>query len=113
MKIVKSLDAALGRGLSKEIFDHLRNYLMCAFLLAVGTHEATHHESMLLGLVSSEYAGFGVIGISIVLILLNLYDGIKKLSVLRHRLSITAILVVIYVIMSIRVVELTLNYRSD
>mgnify|MGYP007010887375 CR=1 FL=1 len=32
-------NTALQAGLTKAVFDHARNYLICAFILAVGTNE--------------------------------------------------------------------------
>ena len=37
MKMIKWLNSALDRGVSKQVFDHVRNYMICAFILAVGT----------------------------------------------------------------------------
>ena len=51
MKLFKRFNDALDEGLSKSIFDHVRNYLMCSFLLAIGIAEAkqpgqSHHYSV-------------------------------------------------------------------
>ena len=82
-------------------------------LLAVGINELKQDISLLFGLISSKYSGIGVIGIAFTLILLNIYDGIRKLSGFKYRLIITIGLVFLYVILSARVIEMTLNYRIE
>jgi hypothetical protein len=111
MKFTRWLNSVLDKGMSKELFDHIRNFLICAFLLAIGTSELKHHESQFFGLVPGEYSGIGVIVFSLILIALNLYDGIRKLSNLKHHLLATIGLVMLYVFLSIRVVEMAWNYR--
>jgi hypothetical protein len=39
MKAIERLNDALDNGASKQIFDHVRNFLMGAFILATGTTE--------------------------------------------------------------------------
>jgi len=112
MKTFKRLDAALDQGISKAVFDHLRNFLICAFLLAIGTNEFREHTSILFGLISSQYSGLGVIAISCLLIALNLYDGIRKISRTKYHVIFTIILIVLYLFLSIRVVEMAWNFRT-
>jgi choline-glycine betaine transporter len=111
MRLVEFANAALEAGASKQIFDHVKNYLICAMLLAIGTTELSDQDSMLFGLVSNQFSGVGVIGIAVILITLNLYDGVKRLSRFRFHLILTLGLVSLYVFMSLRVVEMALNFR--
>ena len=112
MKIIRQINTALDRGLAKSVFDHIRNFLMCAFLLAIGTAEFTQQTNLFLGLVSSQYSGTGVIGLSIILICLNLYDGIRKISRTKYHLILTIVLISIYIFLSIRVIEMTWDFRT-
>ena len=61
MKPITRLNIALQNGLSKEIFDHIRNYLMCAMILAIGTSEIREQSSLLFGLMPGKYSGVGVV----------------------------------------------------
>jgi hypothetical protein len=106
------LDSALRAGLSKAVFDHIRNYMMCAFVLAVGTHELTQKTSLLFGLVPNDASGIGVIAIASVLILLNLYDGIRQIIGLRYHTMMIAGLIAIYAFLSVRVVEVAWHFRA-
>ena len=112
MKFLSSTNAALRGEVLKQIFDHVRNYLICALLLAVGITELREHNSMLFGLISSRYSGVGVVAIALFLMLINLYDGIRRISRARHHLLLTAGIILLYVFLSVRVVEMTLNYRA-
>ena len=104
MNIFKRFDAAIERGLSKDIFDHLRNYLMGAFLLAIGTHELRHSDSMLFGLIqSSSVEGIGVVGAAIVFLFINFYDGVKRISRSEYHRALIAGFVAVYLFFSLRV----------
>jgi len=111
MSFMEHIKSAQQSGFSKHVFDHIRNYLMCAFLLAVGANELNQHTSFLFGLISSQYSGFGIIGISCILITINLYDGISRISKYKYNVIMTVLLLALYVLFSIRVIELTLNFR--
>ncbi|MBL4638668.1 MAG: hypothetical protein JKY76_04830 [Proteobacteria bacterium] len=112
MAIFKRLDTALDSGISKAVFDHLRNFLICAFLLAIGTNEFREHTSIFFGFVQSKYSGLGVIGISCLLIALNLYDGIRKISKTKYHVILTIGLITLYLFLYIRVIEMAWNFRT-
>jgi len=112
MNTVKQFNRALDDGLSKAIFDHMRNFLMCAFLLAIGTAEFRYHKYPLFDFIPEYFSGLGIIAISFMLIGLNLYDGIRKISKSKYHFILTVVLVTIYLSMSVRVIELTWSFRS-
>ncbi|KPK55331.1 MAG: hypothetical protein AMS22_04700 [Thiotrichales bacterium SG8_50] len=112
MKYIRRLNSALEDGLSKTVFDHLRNYLMCSFLLAVGVSEFRQQDSLFFDLIPSNYSGTGLVGLSCVLFCLNLYDGIRRISKYKYHLLLTIGLIAMYVVMSLRVIELAWGFRS-
>ena len=113
MNLVTRLNLALQGGLSKEVFDHIRNYLVCALILAIGTSEIKQHSSLLFGLMPGKYSGVAVVAFSFALIALNLYDGIRKLSRSRYHRALTICLVILYIFLSVRVVEMAWHYRFE
>ena len=112
MKPLKHLNSALDRGAIKQIFDHVRNYLICAFVLAVGTTELRQQENQFFDLIPPGYAGLGVIFVAIVLIFFNLYDGIRRISRSKYHISLTIGLVVLYLFISMRVIEMAWDFRD-
>lgn len=111
METIKNFNKALENGLSKEVFDHIRNYLICAFLLAIGTSELREHSTTFLGVTPSQYHGIAAIVISVMLILLNLYDGIRKLSKAKYHLTLIILLIGVYLFLSYRVIEMAWEFR--
>ena len=112
MNIFDKLNKALQNGLSKEVFDHIRNYLMCALLLSIGTTELREHSSTLFGFIPKSYSGAGIVGLSLLLIAFNLYDGIRKLSKSKYHVVLVILLIGIYLFLSIRVIEMAWNFRA-
>ena len=109
---MKRLNSALDRGVIKQIFDHVRNYLICAFVLAVGTTELRQPESQFFDLIPPGYAGSGVIFVASILICINLYDGIRRISRSKYHISLTVGLVLLYLFISIRVIEMAWDFRD-
>ena len=112
MKPIKHLNSALDRGVIKQIFDHVRNYMICAFILAVGTTELRQTENQFFDLIPPGYAGLGVIFVACVLICFNLYDGIRRISSSKYHISLTIGLVLLYLFLSMRVVEMAWDFRD-
>lgn len=112
MKPIDSLNNALDNGAIKQIFDHVRNFMIAAFILAIGTTEFRQQEHQFFYFIPPGYAGLGVIGFASVLILLNLYDGIRRISKSKYHLSLTLGLVLLYLFLSVRVVEMAWDFRD-
>ncbi len=106
------LSAALERGLVKEIFDHIRNYLMCAFLLTIGTSQFNQKSDLIMNFAPEKFGGYGIIGVSIILMILNLIDGIRKISKSKNHLLWSIVLVSIYIFVSMRIIEMAWQFRE-
>lgn len=113
MKHLEALNKALDDGLTKAIFDHLRNYLMCTFLLAIGTYAFKQHSGMFLGTIPVKTTGVGIIAVGLGLILLNLYDGIRLLSRKKYPKVFTYLLIILYIFVSARIIEMSWDFRAD
>jgi hypothetical protein len=112
MKLIKYLNSALDRGAIKQVFDHVRNYMICAFILAIGTAELRQEESQFFDLIPSGFAGLGVVFVASVLLCFNLYDGIRRISKSKYHISLTIGLVLVYIFLSVRVVEMAWDFRD-
>lgn len=103
----------LDEGIIKDVFDNLRNFLMCALLFAAGNDALYGDSRLLLGLFVSHLVGWGMICLAAALMLLNICDGLKKLSKLRYHVVFQVLVCLFYIIMAERIVELVWNFRSS
>ena len=109
---IKKINGALDRGLSKKVFDHVRNYMICAFILAIGTTELRQQGNQVFDFVPPGYAGSGVISFAVILICVNLYGGIRRIWATKYHISLSVALVFLYLFMSVRVVEMAWDFRD-
>lgn len=112
MKLIIALNGALDRGAIKQVFDHVRNFMICAFILAVGTTELRQQEDQFFSMAPSGFSGSGVIAIAVILIFFNLYDGIRRISRSKYHWVLIVALILVYLFMSMRVVELAWDFRD-
>ncbi len=108
----KRYRALLENDLSTQIFDNVKNLLVCALLFAAGTNTLLGQRELFIGVFASSVAGWGLIVLSTVLMLLNISDGIRRLAKLRYHLALQIFLVVIYLVIAERVVEIVWGFRA-
>jgi len=111
MKITRFINTFIDSGKMKSLFDHVKNLVVFSLLLALGTNDLHQHKSDVVGIFPSHYLGIGVITFAVILILLNLYDGVRRLSKLEHHKLFTFFMISLYIFLTIRVVEVAWYYR--
>ena len=84
----------LDKDLSAKVFDNFKNMVLCALLLAAGTDALRTGHHLFMSPMASGSTGWGLIMISVVLMLLNMSDGVRRLSRLRYH-TVWLILIVI------------------
>ncbi|HUG56784.1 MAG TPA: hypothetical protein VL002_00940 [Candidimonas sp.] len=109
--MLKALEIFFAQEKTKPIFDHLRNLLVCTLLLAAGSFQLKQPFGIFADSVFQSLLGYGVVAMAVILILLNLLDGIYKLSKIRHPFIFKLGLIVAYIIITIRVVVVTSLFR--
>jgi hypothetical protein len=67
----------LDRGLVRLLFERVRNYLICATLLAIGFYEFQQKPGYYLGYNVGDFSGTPIIVLALGLFILNTYDGIR------------------------------------
>ncbi|RDL49183.1 hypothetical protein BLJAPNOD_00280 [Ensifer sp. M14] len=98
----------------EEIFRHVRNLVVATVVIAAGMHAIENGRSLeIMGLPNSSVAGYIVSAIGIVLFLLNLADGLHRLSKVRRHLALQILLLAIYVFITLRVTQLVLALRMS
>ncbi|MBU1282763.1 MAG: hypothetical protein KJ794_05060 [Gammaproteobacteria bacterium] len=104
--------ALLDADLSAKIFDNIKNLLVCALLFAAGTDALRGDHQIFMGLWGSTLAGWGLIIVSALLLLLNICDTLHRLAKLRHHVALQIILFLLYLILAVRVVEIVWSFRT-
>ncbi|MBD8099730.1 hypothetical protein IFR08_22770 [Pseudomonas fluorescens] len=105
--------ALLENDLSTQIFDNVKNLLVCALLFAAGTNALVGPRELFIGMFASHVAGWGLIILSTVLMLLNISDGIRRMAKLRYHLVLQLLLILIYVVVAERMVEIVWGFRAQ
>ncbi|HEY0335383.1 MAG TPA: hypothetical protein VGC74_17050 [Stenotrophomonas sp.] len=97
-------------GLLRLIFEHVRNVAVSSLITAAGLEVARVSPS------ESEFthpgfAGYSVAAIGMSLLVLNLLDGLWKLSRLKSHVLLQCVLCVSYALISWRVAQLVLSFK--
>lgn len=112
MNQINRFNRALDRGLSKSVFDHVRNYMMCALLLAIAVRGFDDQSDLLFDLIPNNYSAISLVLLAIILFSLNLYDGIREISKTGHHPMLIVGLVFVYMAMAVVVIELASSFRA-
>lgn len=100
-------------GIGKDIFEHVRNLLVCATLMALGLIARQRSEDLLGGSLLKGITGWGVIAVAAALALLNLQIGVDRLRSWKHWKLWSAVLLAGYVVIALRVLEVMTLLRVE
>ena len=103
----------LEHDLSTQVFDNLKNLLVCALLFAAGSSTLGVRHELFLGVLVYDAAGWGLIVMSGLLMILNVSDGIRRLARLRCHVLLQLLVGVAYLVIAERVVEVVWAFRAD
>lgn len=99
--------------LTTRIFDNIKNLLVCALLFAAGSNALHSDHHLFMGLFGSSLTGWGLIGLSALLMLLNISDGLRRLAKLPNHWVLQITLFLLYLVLAVRVVEIVWSFRSE
>ncbi|KPX19029.1 hypothetical protein ALQ28_03774 [Pseudomonas syringae pv. delphinii] len=102
----------LDNNLNTLVFDNFKNLVLCALLFAAGTDAVLGNHHLFLSVFASDVVGYGLIALSAALMFLNICDGVRRLAKLRHHVVLQVVIVLLYLVVSERVVEMVWNFRS-
>ncbi|MDB5554032.1 MAG: hypothetical protein JWL86_4016 [Rhizobium sp.] len=98
----------------EEVFRHVRNIITSSLIMAAGLYTVKYERSLeIWGVLNISVAGYGVAFLGIVLFVLNLLEGIHQLAKFRWHFMFQIALVVIYLMITIRVEQIVLNFRTS
>ncbi|KGF62677.1 hypothetical protein [Pseudomonas lutea] len=104
--------ALLEQDFSTQIFDNIKNLLVCALLFAAGTSALRADYQQFIGVLVAGATGWGLIGVSAVLMFLNVSDGIRRLGKLRYHVAIQVLVSLVYLLIAARLVEVVWAFRA-
>lgn len=112
---VKAWASSIAKGLFEHggvraIFDHARNLIVATVIIAAGL-QAIRSGPRPSVIPYPSTAGYVVATIGALLLLLNLADGLRKLSKVEFHLAFQLLVIVTYIVLSWRVAHLILVYR--
>jgi hypothetical protein len=95
------------------VFTHARNVLTCAMLIAAGSY-AAHHAPSQAGpsTWTLHAAGLMVTAVGVVLLLLNLVDGLRRLARRDHSALLRGLAVVGYIGLTLRLAQVVVHFRG-
>ncbi|WP_347900687.1 hypothetical protein [Pseudomonas purpurea] len=105
--------ALLDNDLNAKIFDNIKNLLVCALLFAAGTNALQGHHELFLGFFGPTLTGWGLIAVSGCLMVLNVSDGVRKLSNLRYHILLQVLFCLLYLVLAVRIVEIVWGFRAE
>lgn len=108
---MERVNKKLEDGFTKVIFDHIRNVLICTFLLAIGTSQLKEPDEMFFSLTQGKNAGVGIIAISFILFVINTYDGVRAIHKTKFHSVISVLLIFLYLFFSIKLMEMGWDFR--
>lgn len=111
MKIITQINEKFENGFTKGLFDHIRNLLISAFLLAIGTGQLQGSEEMFFSVFDGKYSGVGVITIACILVAINIYDGIRIICKARMSLFFSIPTIAVYLFFILKILEMAWDFR--
>jgi hypothetical protein len=101
------------RGGLKAVFEHARNLVVATIIVAAGFETVKRFDTIHVpGLSNPLLAGYVVAAAGCLLILLNFVDGLRQLHRLRWHVALQTLLVLAYLLFSLRLVQLIIAFRT-
>jgi hypothetical protein len=112
--ILRSIKAKLlDEGGIAEIFSHVRNLLVATLVIAAGAYAIRQEADVeVFGVLSLQIAGLGVAAIGLILVGLNLLDGLYKLTKVGSPLALRVGLLALYLFVALRLIQFTVLLRA-
>jgi hypothetical protein len=98
---------------SKEIFSHIEKLIIGTLIVSAGAHVSSNEPAIeLFGYLRHGLVGRGVMLFGIILLLLNFLDGLYKLAKVNWHVAYQVLMTLIYVALSVRLIQLILAFRG-
>ena len=99
---------------SREIFSHVEKMIIGTLIVSAGAHvSSTEPLIVLFGYLRHGLIGRGVMLFGIILLVLNFVDGLYKLAKLNWHIAYQIVMTILYVALSVRLIQLILAFRGE
>ena len=99
---------------AKEIFSHIEKMIIGTLIVSAGAHvSSTEPAIQLFGYLRHGLVGRGVMLFGVILLLLNFVDGLYKLAKLNWHIAYQILMTIVYVALSVRLIQLILAFRGE
>jgi hypothetical protein len=99
---------------SKEIFSHVEKVIIGTLIVSAGAHVSSADPAIeMFGYLRHSLVGRGIELFGIVLLILNFLDGLYKLARLNWHLAYQIAMTLLYVALSVRLIQLILAFRTE
>src|SRR5829696_3467028 len=98
---------------SKELFSHVEKLIIGTLIVSAGAHVSSAEPAIeLFGYLRHGLIGRGVMLFGVILLFLNILDGLYKLARLNWHIVYQVVMTILYVALSIRLIQLILAFRG-
>jgi hypothetical protein len=98
---------------SKEIFSHVEKLIIGTLIISAGAHVSSSEPAIVLfGYLRHGLVGRGVMLFGVILLVLNFVDGLYKLARLNWHIAYQILMTILYVALSVRLIQLILAFRG-
>ena len=99
---------------SREIFSHVEKVIIGTLIVSAGAHVSSADPAIeLFGYLRHGLVGRGVELFGVVLLVLNFLDGLYRLAKLEWHVAYQIVMTLIYVALSVRLIQLILAFRGE
>jgi len=99
---------------SREIFSHVEKMIIGTLIVSAGAHVSSNEPAIVLfGYLRHGLVGRGVELFGVILLLLNFVDGLYKLAWLDWHVAYQVVMSLLYIALSVRLVQLILAFRGE
>ena len=99
---------------SKEIFSYVEKMIIGTLIVSAGAHVSSTEPAIeLFGYLRHGLVGRGIMLFGVILLLLNFIDGLYKLARLNWHAAYQIVMTILYIALSVRLIQLILAFRGE
>jgi type IV secretory pathway VirB2 component (pilin) len=98
----------------KESISHIEKMIIGTLIISAGAHVSSDQPAIeLFGYLRHSLVGRGVMLVGVIILLLNFIDGLYKLAKVNWHVAWQIVMSVVYIALSVRLIQLILAFRGE